>query len=122
MTKPDGMRGKEALAALASNVKLSDYEAGEYSGGRRFEKIARFATVDTVKAGWLVKNKGTWVITEAGQDAFGKFTDPAAFYEEAVRLYREWAATRPEKENFSDPTEEPEGEGPVGEREVTHFR
>lgn len=119
MTKPDGMRAKEALAALVSTVKLSDYEAGEYAGGsRRFEKIVRFATVDTVKAGWLVKNKGTWIITEAGQDAFERLTEPEAFYREAVRLYREWKATQPEKEDPSESAGEPEGAGPVSEREV----
>jgi len=55
MAAPHGMRAKDALAALASQVKLTAYEAGEYQAGRRFEKIVRFATVDCVKAGWLVK-------------------------------------------------------------------
>nr|WP_289812093.1 hypothetical protein [Xanthomonas arboricola] len=39
---------------------LTEYEAGDYeTGGRRFEKIVRFSTVAPVKAGWLVKDKGT---------------------------------------------------------------
>jgi restriction system protein len=100
MVSPEGMSAKDALAALASAVQLSPYESGAYAtgGGRRFEKIVRFATVDTVKAGWLVKTKGQWTITEAGRRAHAKFQDPEAFYKEAVRLYREWKSSRPESD------------------------
>jgi len=95
MEKPEGMQAKDILAALASRVEMSDYEKGEYGGGtRRFEKIVRFATVDTVKAGWLLKEDGIWSVTDLGRKAFLKFTDPEAFYKEAVRLYREWKRTR----------------------------
>ena len=62
-TNPNGMRAKDALAALVASVKLSDYEAGAYANGtRRFERIVRFATVDCVKAGWLAKSKGQWLV------------------------------------------------------------
>ena len=48
---PEGMQAREALAALERRLTLSDYEAGTYaSGGSRFDKIVRFATVDLVKA------------------------------------------------------------------------
>ena len=57
-----------------------------------------------MKAGWLVKQDGIWTITEAGRQAFLKFTDPEAFYKEAVRLYREWKRTR------GDEDEDEEGE------------
>ncbi|MBI2891594.1 MAG: restriction endonuclease [Nitrospirae bacterium] len=103
---PDGMQARDALAALAPEVKLTAYEAGDYeSGGRRFEKIVRFATVDTVKAGWLEKTKGRWSVTDQGKQAVGKYADPEAFYREAVKLYRQWKASRPESEPESD--EEP---------------
>src|SRR5689334_8464213 len=78
MATPDGLKAKDALATLASKVQLTDYEAGDYpnGGGRRFDKIVRFATVDTVKAGWLVKAKGQWSITDAGRAAHRKLQDP----------------------------------------------
>jgi restriction system protein len=97
MAEPDGMKAKDALAKLASTVQLSPYEAGDYpnGGGRRFDKIVRFATVDTTKAGWLVKAKGLWTITDAGRKAHKKFQDPEAFYKEAVRLYRAWKSSQP---------------------------
>ena len=35
---PDGMKAGDALAALAATVTLTEYEAGSYESGRRFEK------------------------------------------------------------------------------------
>src|ERR1017187_1077682 len=76
---PEGMQARDALAALANAIPLSEYEKGTYeSGGRRFEKIVRFSTVDTVKAGWLQKTKGQWTITDAGKAAYAAYPDPEA--------------------------------------------
>jgi restriction system protein len=97
MPVPEGMQAREALSALESRLTLSEYEKGDYaSGGKRFDKIVRFATVDLVKAGWLFKEKGRWTVTADGLKAFHAFPDPEAFYKEAVRLYRQWKATQPE--------------------------
>lgn len=91
MAYPEGMPARDALAELVSRVELTDYEAGSYeSGGRRFEKIVRFATVDCVKAGWLQKQKGRWSITEEGKKAFVEMPDPERFYRAAVSLYQKW--------------------------------
>lgn len=107
---PDGMPAKSALEALEKAVSLTAYEAGTYdSGGRRFEKIVRFATVDCVKAGWLVKNKGTWSLTEAGWQAYKTISDPDAFYGRAAKLYREWRATQPDSlDSIPDTAIEPD--------------
>ena len=74
------------------NQRMTPYELGTYAstGTRRFEKIVRFATVDCVKAGWLLKSKGVWSITDAGRKAMTAFPNPEAFYREAIRLYRAW--------------------------------
>jgi restriction system protein len=91
MDRPDGTRAGVALTLLAKGVTLTDFEAGQYEGGaRRFDKIVRFATVDCVKAGWLLKTKGTWSITDDGKLAYSKFSDPEAFHREARRLYGQW--------------------------------
>ena len=59
MAAPGGMQASAALQALAGRVTMTPYEADTYdSGGRRFDTIVRFATVDCVKAGWLLKDKG----------------------------------------------------------------
>ncbi len=94
-----GMRASEALHVLASRFTLTPYEADNYeSGSRRFEKIVRFATVDCVKAGWLVKDKGVWSITDEGRNAHAELTDPEAFYRRACKLYAEWKAAQPDAE------------------------
>jgi restriction system protein len=93
------MQAREALAALEASVALTDYEKSTYeSGGRRFEKIVRFATVDCVKAGWLQKMKGRWFVTEEGKAAYAAYPDPEAFYKRAVKLYHEWKTSRPDAE------------------------
>jgi restriction system protein len=95
MPHPDGLPAREALPALRGQVQLSEYEQGSYkSGTQRFEQIVRFATVDCVKAGWLLKQKGKWIITEEGKKAHTALPDPEAFYRRAVKLYHEWKATQ----------------------------
>lgn len=87
----DGLPARVALEKLAASLPLTEHEAGTYNDGtRRFEKIVRFSTIDCVKAGWLVKNKGMWSVTEAGRDALRNFAEPAAFHKEAARLYWQW--------------------------------
>jgi restriction system protein len=111
MPLPDGMQARDALAALGRKVKLTEYESGFYeSGGQRFEKIVRFATVDCVKAGWLQKVKGRWTITEAGKSAYSTWSDPEEFYRQAVKLYHEWKASQPDVQGEEEQAEEQETE------------
>lgn len=93
---PEGMRAHEALAAVADSLTLNEHEAGIYqsNGARRFEKIVRFATIPYVKAGWMIKQKGAWTITEQGIAAHQKFKDPETFSREANKLYRAWRANQ----------------------------
>lgn len=104
---PEGMQARDALAELEKHLTLSEYEQGEYaSGGKRFDKIVRFATVDLVKAGWLHKEKGRWTITDEGKQAYEHFVEPEAFYKEAVRLFHQWKASQPEDTENQESTEE----------------
>ena len=94
-TYPEGMQAADALNALKTKVQLSEYEQGFYdSGTLRFDKIVRFATVDCVKAGWMLKNRGQWSVTEEGREAYSKYPDSTEFYRVASRLYRKWKATQ----------------------------
>ena len=109
MDKPDGLQAKDILTEIPKIIPLTEYERGYYSStpnSTRFEKIVRFATIDLVKAGWLVKNKGRWYITEEGTQAYNKFTDPEEFYKEAARLYHEWKKTRPQEDSLEAVEEE----------------
>ena len=102
MALPEGLRAGEALQQLESRVVLTPYEQGHFeSGGRRFEKIVRFASVDCVKAGWLLKDKGIWSVTDEGRKAYSELRDPEAFYKRACKLYAEWRASQPDADTIS---------------------
>lgn len=95
---PDGCRAKDVLRRLEELVPPTEFEASTYPNHpnvRRYGRIVRFSTIPVVKAGWLVKNKGLWSLSEEGRAAYKKFTDPEAFNLEARRLYREWKADQP---------------------------
>jgi restriction system protein len=69
LEKPEGMPAQEILDHIPRAIELTEYEKGYYASSPndpRYEKIVRFATVDMVKAGWLVKSKGQWILTEEG--------------------------------------------------------
>lgn len=104
---PEGLAARDALETVASRVQLTEHEAGEYeTGGRRFDKILRFATVDAVKAGWMTKTKGIWVITDAGQAALKAIPKPDEFYREASRLYWKWRRSNPVEVEPEEPSDE----------------
>lgn len=98
LTRPEGLPAKQVLATVADQLTLSPFEASDYPnhpGVRRFEKILRFSTIPFVKAGWLVKTKGTWGVTDEGRVAYETHPDPADFMRAAVALYQEWKRARP---------------------------
>lgn len=99
MTHSEGMKAQEALNALRSRVQLTEFEKGNYpsGGGPRFEKVVRFATIDLVKAGWLVKDKGRWFVTEIGRSAYHEYQTPEQFYRTAQKLYQEWRRSQPDQ-------------------------
>ena len=86
---PDGLPAKDVLQRLEQVVPPSDFEKSNYPRRpniRRFEKMARFSTIALVKAGWLVKSKGCWYVTEEGKRAYHQIQDPEKFAREASRL------------------------------------
>jgi restriction system protein len=90
---PEGLQAKDVLSELEIVVPPTDFEKSTFPKNptiRRFEKLARFHTITTTKAGWLIKEKGQWSLTEEGIKAYERFTDPEEFAKEARRLYFEW--------------------------------
>ena len=68
------------LGEAIDRVPLNDFERELLSGGiPRGHKTLTTATGKLVKAGWLVKGRSGWTITENGQRATVAFADPAAF-------------------------------------------
>jgi restriction system protein len=82
----------------------------------RFDQIVRFATIDASKAGWMLKQKGQWSVTDQGREALKQFPDPGAFFRRAKELYGEWKGKQPASPD--EPPGTPEG-GPEKVSELT---
>lgn len=105
----DPVPAREVIQRASQELTLSDFEKSAYEsspGVRRFDKVLRFCTIGMVKAGWMIKNKGRWSVTEEGQKAYEHFPDPGDFRREADRLYRAWKRNQPETENEPPDPEE----------------
>lgn len=72
----------QVLAEATVRVPFSTHEAELLSGGiPRGHKALTAATAKLVKAGWLVKGRSGWSITEDGMRATVAFPDTASFME-----------------------------------------
>src|SRR5262245_55803277 len=101
MEHPEGLPAHEVIARVEQQLGASPFEKTTYASNpkvRRFEKIVRCSTIGPVNAGWLVKEKGQWRLTDAGSRAYSAFPDPVQLMTEAHRLYREWKKEQPEEE------------------------
>jgi restriction system protein len=99
LDQPEGMPARDVLRRLEDVVPPTEFEATDYPnhpGVRRYEKIVRFHTIGPVKAGWLVKEAGTWSITPEGRSAYERYSGPAEFSRESARLYRAWRRQQPD--------------------------
>lgn len=99
---PDGLPVKTVLTKLEKSVPPTVFESRDYPsqpGRRRYENIVRFSTIRHVKAGWMQKKKGQWLITDAGRSAYDQFREPERFDREVTRRYRAWKQQRPDPSN-----------------------
>jgi len=89
-------KGRDVLAAIEPNLGLSDYEKAKTGTGYvRWDTHIRFYTTDCVKAGYLKKAEGYWILTPEGERALKL---PAGeLIRSAGRAYRKWrkSATEP---------------------------
>ncbi len=117
---PEGLHAKDVLERLEQVVRPTDFENGVYPANpnfRRYEKIVRFHSIAAVKAGWLVKDKGQWSLTEQGRRAYEQFSDPEDFAREAGRLYREWRRSQPEPDQGGEDDDSAEASATLEEAE-----
>ncbi len=121
---PDGLPAKDVLTRLRSVVPPTPFEDSDYParpGVRRYEKIVRFSTIKAVKAGWLIKEKGRWLLTDEGRKALEAYQDPEEFERQVDKLYKRWEASVPE-EAEEEPKEAPEAGVGLEEAEEMAWR
>ncbi len=76
----DALNAGGVLAEATARVPFSQHEAELLSGGiPRGHKTLTSATAKLVKAGWLVKGRSGWTITEDGMRATVAFPDADSF-------------------------------------------
>jgi restriction system protein len=100
------MRGKDVIDKIRETVTFDEYESHrlEKTGNIRWESVLRFFTIDSMKAGFLRKNKGTWILTEEGEKAIKLGQEK--LLETATQLYREWDGKRKKGATEEDILEE----------------
>jgi restriction system protein len=107
LDNPEGLPAQEAIALLRKRVPPTDHEKGYYkSGVSIYDRNIRFTTIVYVKAGWLLKEKGRWTITELGSAALQKYTQPEDFHRAASKLYTAWKQSRATSEETDTESEE----------------
>ncbi|WP_461174113.1 glycosidase [Arthrobacter sp. Z1-9] len=76
----DALNAGQVLAEATARVPFNEHEGELLSGGiPRGHKTLTSATAKLVKAGWLVKGRSGWTITEDGMRATVAFPDPVSF-------------------------------------------
>ena len=75
-------------------VELSDWEKEilDNTGNIRWQSNMHFTSVDYVRAGFLIKKKGTWTITPEGEEALK--LGPEKLRDLAWQRYKEWYRTK----------------------------
>lgn len=83
----------------------TEFELGAYPsqpGIQRFDTIVRFKTIGPMKAGWLIKTKTGWQITDEGRAALERHRDPLDIARASSVAYQEWKRERVTDSDDSD--------------------
>ncbi|MEO8591077.1 MAG: restriction endonuclease [Flavobacteriales bacterium] len=96
------LRGKDVLARIEATVPFDAEESHRYekTGYTRWKSILHFYTIDCMKAGFMRKNKGLWILTDEGAKAMN--LGPEKLLEAATKSYRAWDAGRKKDQTISE--------------------
>jgi restriction system protein len=101
------MSGREILDRIRDTVQFNEFEKErlEKTGYVRWESIFHFYSIDSIKAGFIRKNKGIWTLTDEGEKAIA--LGPEKLIETASIEYRKWKENQ-DINKKSEPKSEPE--------------
>lgn len=85
------------MQEIEKTVELSAWEKEvlENTGNIRWQSNMHFTSVDYVRAGFLIKKKGNWIITPEGEEALK--LGPEKLRDEAWRRYKAWYRGKEQK-------------------------
>lgn len=113
MIKQNGgqMRSGDIFAELGKNFPQSPYETEQTkSGNLRWENWLAFYSIDAVKTGYLIKDKGMWHITKEGENALTLSLEDFA---NALKKGYDYWQNNSKKDNADKQIEEKELDGIV---------
>lgn len=102
------MKGRDVVEKIRQTVKFDDYENEIYekTGNVRWESVLHFYTIGCMKAGFMLKDSGDWILTPEGEKAMALGAEK--LIDAAKKIYRQWKtanATREDEEEISDEEE-----------------
>jgi len=85
---------KELLNQMTASIDFNDSEKEllKSNGQPRWLTVFLFYSIDADKAGYIQKNKGTWILTSDGEEAMKK--GPQGLIEAANEKYKKWNSER----------------------------
>jgi restriction system protein len=88
-SKPDGLPAGEILTKIRASVSLMGNELDYLPSTNipRYEQLTRLAVNPLVEAGWFIKNKERWYLTDDGKAACKNFLGAEEFYKAALQVY-----------------------------------
>ena len=98
------MRRSDIILKLPEMVQFTEWEKErlEKTGNVRWESIFSFYTIDCMKAGFLQKDKGTWILTPEGEEAI-KLGEEGLFMA-VKKAYIQWKTQKPSNETEKEAT------------------
>lgn len=104
--EPEGLPKKDLLTKVAPIFSSDNYANSflEKSGGRRWETILNFYSINCTKAGFLIKKSGNWSLTQEGEEAMKQ--GAAKLLQTIKQKYKEWQSS----DNIDTEVEEPDAE------------
>ena len=92
------LAGKEVITIIESSVELTEWDKSVYekTGNTRWVSILHFFTIDAIKSGFLIKEKGTWTLSSTGNDAIQ--LGEVGLLEACTEGYNKWRLSVPAKQ------------------------
>ena len=85
------MRSADIETSIEKRLTFDEWESQPYKdGGFRWLSYMHFYSIDFVKAGYIVKNKGRWFLSDDGKAALMKY-NAEELYATAHQAYLDWS-------------------------------
>lgn len=107
LSKNGGTMSVRALMTeVEKSIELTDWEKEilESTGNIRWQSCMHFSSVDYVKAGFLIKKKGSWTVTHEGEEALKLGMEKLR--DKANELYAAWRDNKEGKQETPKGTED----------------